>query len=61
MVESLNLLLVNKGVIMDEYDIKVIREEGEDTRKELEKLREEVRETNRLLRDILTEIIKTGV
>jgi len=46
---------------MDEYDIKVIREEGENTRKELERLHNEVREINILLHSILNELIKMGV
>lgn len=43
---------------MDEYDLKVIREEGEDTRKEIEKVRTELKETNRYLQNILIELIK---
>ena len=45
-------------IAMDEYDIKVIREEGEDTRRELEKIRNELKDTNRHLLNILMELMK---
>jgi len=46
---------------LNQYDIKVIRQEGEDTRAKIELLREDIRETRDLLRSILTELIKINV
>lgn len=42
---------------MDEYDIKVVRQEGEDTRHILELLRKDLKETNRFLQNILIELM----
>ena len=39
------------------YDIKVIREEGEDTRRELERVRKELKDSNKILSDILVQLM----
>ena len=39
------------------FDIKVIREEGEDTRRELEKVRSELRDSNKILSNILVQLM----
>ena len=41
---------------LDSQDIKVIREEGEDIRRKLDDIYNELKETNKLLRDILSEV-----
>ena len=43
---------------MDDYDLKVIREEGEDTRKKLDEIRNELKNTNHYLQNILIELMK---
>ena len=42
---------------MDSYDLKVIREEGEDVRKNLDRIREEVRDSNKTLNSILIQLM----
>ncbi len=46
---------------LDEHDLKIIREEGQDTRKTINDLREEVGRSNVLLREILNELVRLNL
>ena len=43
---------------LDKYDMKMIREEGEDTRQKLDQVIEGIKESNRILTNIYIELIK---